>query len=123
VVREGKRKSLDTVMEEAEDDRLEREDLGSWDGQYHLSVFADCLLPGETLENAVSRLFGQYRKVKWFRSAQVETLQAAGFDLSASEPDPYHYDVLLGENLTKEAVEAFEGCFEQEARRNPAWRG
>ena len=107
-------------MEEADDDRLEREDLGTWDGQYHLSVFADVLQPHETVDTAVQRIFGTYRRVKYYREASVETLREAGFELAASAPDPFHYDVRLGTKLAADVVEAFEGCF-GEARRNPAW--
>jgi hypothetical protein len=121
VLREGKQKPCEDVMEEADDDRLEREDLGTWDGQYHLSVFAAPLQAGETLDSAVSRLFGAHRRVKFYRAAMLEALGGAGFDLAASPPEPYHYDVRLGTKLTDEIVEAFEQCF-GEARRNPAWQ-
>lgn len=120
-MRDGRRKPSGDLIEDADNDRLEREDLGTWDGLYHLSVFADILKEGESSEEAVTRLFGINRRVKWFRTALVEALEAAGFELRASLPDPYHYDVVLGTVLNEEVVESFEQCFEAEARRNPAW--
>lgn len=89
---------------------------------YHLSVFADALLPGELPDDAVARLFGTHRRVKFFRTAPVEKLFASGFELGASPPEPYHYDVVLGDVLSEEVIRTFDACFEEEARRNPAWR-
>jgi hypothetical protein len=122
-MREGKRKSVDIVMQEAEQDRLERVGEGTWDGQYHLSVFAGTLASGEQLEDAVTRLFGEHRRVKWFRTGPLECFEAAGFAFSASPPEPYHYDVVMGSELTVEVIEGFEHCFDDEERRNKAWRG
>ncbi|WP_156212722.1 hypothetical protein [Lentzea aerocolonigenes] len=119
-MREGKLKATERVLDEAEDERTEREDDGTWDGEFHLSVFASTLEPGEELDAAVARLFGPHRRVKFYRVATVEDLQAAGFQLAASPPEPYHYDVLLGTELTPAVVERFERCF-GDARRNPAW--
>lgn len=121
MVREGKVKIIDEVMTEAEDDRLEREDDGSWNGSYHLSVFGGPVEEGETLDQAVGRFFGEHRTVKWYRVANWEVLQDSGFDVGASPPEPFHYDVVLGEILDPSAVEAFEGCFGGE-RRNELWR-
>ncbi len=89
VMREGKRKSVEIVMKEADQDRREREDEGTWDGQYHLSV--------------------------------LECFDREGLRLSASPPEPYHYDVVIGPELTPDVVERFEQCFDSEVRRNPAW--
>lgn len=121
-MRDGKRKPVDDVMKEAEEERREREADGTWDGQYHLSVFAGPLEQNEEPEQAVTRLFAGRRRVKWFRTGPVERFQEAGFQLSASEPEPYHYDVLIGSDLTPKVIERFEGCLENEARKNPAWR-
>jgi hypothetical protein len=120
-VREGRVKDVSELLEEAEDDRLEREHDGTWNGSYHLSVFAAPLEAGETLDQAVSRLFGQHRTVKWYRIAQLEALTELGFQLIASQPEPYHYDVVLGENLDSSVINDFESCFGEE-RRNQLWR-
>jgi hypothetical protein len=120
-MRDGKRKPVESLMKEADQDRREREDKGTWDGQYHLSVFAGPLAPDEQPEQAVVRLFGEHRRVKWFRAGPLEDFEKAGFRLSASPPGPYHYDVLIGPELTPDVVERFERCLENEARRNPAW--
>jgi hypothetical protein len=121
-MREGKRKSVEIIMKEAEQDRREREDEGTWDGQYHLSVFAGPLAPEEHPEQAVPRFFGEHRTVKWFRTGPAERLEESGFVLSASPPEPYHYDVTIGLKLTPDVIERFERCFDNEARRNRAWR-
>lgn len=121
VVREGKVKDVTNVLEEAADDRVEREDDGSWNGFYHLSVFAAPLESEEELDEAVGRLFGQHRTVKWYRVAQLEALTQLDFELIASAPEPYHYDVVLGEVLSVPIVQAFESCFGEE-RRNGLWR-
>lgn len=121
VVREGRAKAIMDVMEEADDDRLERQDDGSWNGIYHLSVFAGPAETGETLDDTITRLFGEHRKVKWYRIAQLEILDGQDFRLGASPPEPYHYEVILGENLTHSIVEAFEKCFGEE-RRNSRWQ-
>jgi hypothetical protein len=120
-MRDGKRKAVEIVMKEAEQDRREREDNGTWDGQYHLSVFAGPLEQNEQPEQAVTRLFGGQRRVKWFRTGPLEHFEEAGFPLSASQPEPHHYDVVIGPDLTPDVVERFEQCLENEARRNPAW--
>lgn len=122
IMREGKRKSVEVVMKEAEQDRREREDNGTWDGQYHLSVFAGPLEQNEEPEQAVTRLFGGERKVKWFRTGPLENFEETGLPLSSSQPDPYHYDVVIGPELTPEVIETFEGCLDNEARKNPGWR-
>lgn len=122
VFREGKRKPTTKVQEEADDEAIERGEQDMWDGFYRLSVFAAPLLPGESEDEAVGRLFGAHRKVKFYRTTSVPTLQDAGFELEASPPEPYHYDVLLGTKLAADIVEQFEGCF-GEPRRNPAWHG
>jgi hypothetical protein len=49
---------------------------------------------------------------------QLETLTAAGFSLAASPPEPYHYDVLLGMELTDSVLVAFDHCLEAEPRRS-----
>jgi hypothetical protein len=120
-MREGKRKAADRVIEEAQDEKLEREDAGDTSASYQLSVFAGPLDEGESLDDLVVRLFGKVRRVKFYRFAPVGTLLEAGFTLVASPPDPYHYDALLGLGLTSEVIERFDDCF-SEARRNPAWR-
>ncbi|WP_216588043.1 hypothetical protein [Streptomyces brasiliscabiei] len=120
-MREGKRKAVERVIEEAEDEKLEREDAGDASESYQLSVFAAPLEAGETLDDLVARLFGKFRSVKFYRFAPAGTLLEAGFTLVASPPDPYHYDALLGPRLTPEVIERFDDCF-SEARRNPAWR-
>lgn len=120
-MREGKRRPVDKVLREAENEKRERVDLGTWDGFYHLSVFAGPLESGETLDEAIARLFGTERRVKFARVARLSALEDAGFGIRASRPDPYHYDVRLGTNLTPDVVDRFEACF-GEARRNPAWR-
>jgi hypothetical protein len=51
----------------------------------------------------------------------LECLEGADFELAASPPEPYHYDVIIGTQLTSDVVETFERCFD-EVRRNPAWR-
>jgi hypothetical protein len=66
-MREGKLKPVSRVMEEADDDGLEREALGTWDGMYHLNVFGGVLLADEEPEHAVMRFFGAHRRVKFFR--------------------------------------------------------
>ncbi|MZE80855.1 hypothetical protein [Streptomyces xinghaiensis] len=108
-------------MEEAEDEKREREDAGDMSESYQLSVFAGPLEEGEGPDDLVARLFGKFRRVKFYRSAPVGVLLEAGFTLVASPPDPYHYDALLGPRLTAEVIERFDDCF-SEARRNPAWR-
>jgi hypothetical protein len=120
-VREGRVKTVEDVMEEAEDDKLEREEDGTWNGSYHLSVFAGPMQEGETLDEAVIRLFGAHRSVKWYRVATPEMLQRQGFEVGASNPEPYHYDVVLGETLNRQVIEAFEGCLGEE-RRNGLWQ-
>jgi hypothetical protein len=122
VMREGKRKSVEIVMKEADQDKREREDEGTWDGQYHLSVFAGPLAADEQPEQAVQRLFDGHLRVKWFRTGPLECFDRGGLRLSASPPEPYHYDVVIGPELTPDVVERFEQCFDSEVRRNPAWR-
>ncbi len=108
-------------MEEADDDRLERQDQGTWDDVFHLSVFAGPLGNGEEPEQAASRLFGEHRRVKFFRFAELKVLEDAGFELGASPPEPYHYNVALGTELTEDVIQDFENCLSSE-RRNPAWK-
>lgn len=121
VVREGKPKAFDKVRKELDDDRAERIDEGTWDANYHLSVFAGPPEDGETVELTVNRLFGQHRTVKYFRTASLESLARAGFVMIASPPEPYHYDVVVGTEVDEAVVERFDQCFD-EARRNPAWK-
>jgi len=118
VFREGKHKPIAVLREDAESDRDHRKLDGTWDGQYHLSVFARPLEVGEEPEECVGELFEGYRQVKWFLCAQLQTLTAAGFTLAASPPEPYHYDVLLGTELTDSVLMAFDRCLEAEPRRN-----
>jgi hypothetical protein len=59
---------------------------------------------------------------KWLRTGPLECFEEVEFVLLASPPEPYHYDVAIGTELTVEVVERFEQCFENQARRNPAWR-
>lgn len=120
VVREGKQKAFVKVKVEVEDDRTERIDEGAWDGQYHLSVFAALLLPGETVDEAVNRLTLGARRVKFYRISSPERLDLEGFSMIASPPEPYHYDVVLGAEADEPVIERFERCFD-EARRNPEW--
>ena len=121
MVREGRVKDVTEVMEEADDDKLEREADGSWNGTYHLSVFAGLLETGEDLDQVVTRLFGEHRQVKWYRVALLEILEVQDFKLGASPPEPFHYDVILGEELTYSVVETFEKCFGEE-RKNRLWQ-
>ncbi|WP_328494951.1 hypothetical protein OHS59_20995 [Streptomyces sp. NBC_00414] len=120
-MREGKRKAAERVIEEAEDEKLEREDSGDHSESYQLSTFAAPLEPGEDYDALVVRLFEGHRKVKFYRIAPVETLIEAGFTLVASPPHPYHYDAQLGPEASPEVIKRFDDCF-GEPRRNPAWR-
>jgi hypothetical protein len=122
VVREGKVRDVTEVVEEAEADRQEREDDGSWDGIYRLSVFAGVPENGEQLDETVVRLFDGFRTVRWYRVTYIETLRQGGFEASASKPDPYHYDVLLGKILSVAIVQKFEACFGQEIRNKACKR-
>lgn len=49
-------------------------------------------------------------------------LAAAGFEVRSSEPSRHHYDIILGNKLTKPDVERLVGVLKSGRRRNPAWK-
>lgn len=107
------------MIRQAENDRLRREEFGTWDGQYHLSVFAGALAPGQAAVDLAPTLWHPHlTNVKYFMLTSPERLVADGFEAGASMPEPHHYDVMIGSDLDADVVERFDACFSDELR-NP----
>lgn len=111
---------LEKLRDEVEGDRRQRAADGTWDGKYQLSTFADVVRPPESderLDVLASRVVMSARKLpKNYRATTVPILLAHGFEIGASPPDPYHYDVSLGATVTEAVLQRFVACFDPVVR-------
>lgn len=109
---------LKALIKRAEQDRREAERDGSWDGRYRLSVFGDAPRQGESVDQVIKRVLDdQPVGGAYVRATRAARLREAGFELVATPPDPYHYDAVLGTEVTPSVVERFAGAFEPKIRR------
>jgi len=105
VVRGGLLADLTVLREQAEDAHLGGEGFG-------LSVWADAVAPGESNRDTIARLarIGRILNPK-LRVTTAGALREAGLTLMQVGKNPEHYNVMLGDELTDDAIEAFRSAF------------